>query len=209
MKLKVIGYADGWDSSFSDSAKSWAERAAIIDDIREYGYDFNGFQHQEFSRGCPVLNDGTICRYSRRDWGDIMAEAHGYQHPMAYTKFAFLIDGEDLPDMPDEDREIDLTDDYDFSQDLSETFVIHPSDCKVGEDRVTLIAQGRLRYIAKGDSLIIGDTQYQVLGVKQMVDVSPEVDVALYSSNEIKRKKAAEEYAKAPVISIIRVQKGD
>ncbi len=106
MRLKVIGYTDYDDDTFLDSKGSWAERAAIVDDLKEHGYDYTGFQHQEYPLGAPVLSDGTVCRYSQRGWGDFVAEAQGDYHPMAYAMYAFFADADDDGAMPTEERNI-------------------------------------------------------------------------------------------------------
>ncbi len=106
MKLKVIGYADYDDYHFRKETMSFAAKAAIVDDLKEHGYDYSGYNHQEWSLGCPVLNDGTICRLSQRGWGGVMAEAKGYNSPWDYALFAFNVyDGYD-PIMPANDRNV-------------------------------------------------------------------------------------------------------
>ena len=91
MKLKVIGWTY-YGTQLPQGKLGWAARNAIIDDIKEHGYLFSGWAHQEGNFCAPVLNDGKIYRFSQRGWGGVMAEAHGYTGRMDYTLFAFAGD---------------------------------------------------------------------------------------------------------------------
>ncbi len=77
MKYRVVGWTD-FESEEVDGVDghSFAERNAIIDEIRRKGYRFSGWDHQEMQTCTPVLNDGKARYYSQRGWGSIMAEAH-------------------------------------------------------------------------------------------------------------------------------------
>ena len=61
MKYKVIGwtYYDNSEILSSGNTIGFAERNAIIDEIRKHKYLFSGWQHQENWDGVvPILNDG-------------------------------------------------------------------------------------------------------------------------------------------------------
>ena len=60
MKYKVVGWTsyDGDDVPDSEGRIGYAECCAIIDAIKEHGYLFSGWDHQEMFDCAPVLNDG-------------------------------------------------------------------------------------------------------------------------------------------------------
>lgn len=92
MKYRVIGWTNYDDSSIKTSNKpmGYAERNAIIDDIRKNKYLFTGWHHQESWKNCvPVLNDGEKREFSQRGWGSLMAEAYGYLGNYDYSLFTF------------------------------------------------------------------------------------------------------------------------
>lgn len=75
MKYKVIGWTYAGNEMFPRHEKiTPCVSAAVVEDIRKHGYLFGGNQHEDY---CPVLNDGTYVLYTCRDWGAIMAQAHG------------------------------------------------------------------------------------------------------------------------------------
>ncbi len=106
MKLRVIGWTYYDDPHFEEGENSYAARSAIIADIKEHGYDFTGWHHEESDRGAPVLNDGKIRRYSQRGWGGLMADVYGEVDPFAYSRHAFCFrESYDEVRMPPEERE--------------------------------------------------------------------------------------------------------
>ena len=75
MQYKVVGWTDYFEDDYPAREGCPEVDRAVIAELREKGYKFDGFQHQ-YSRNCaPVLNDGTKVLYSMREWGAIMAEA--------------------------------------------------------------------------------------------------------------------------------------
>ena len=91
MKYRVIGWTNYDDESVPDKAGclGFAERNAIIDDIRKNGYLFSGWDHQEMWDCTPILNDGKKRCYSQRSWGGIMAEAYGDMGDYDYALYTF------------------------------------------------------------------------------------------------------------------------
>ncbi len=92
MKHKVVGWTfyDNTEIISKNDAVTYAERNAIIDDIRKHQYLFSGWHHQESLNGVvPILNDGKKRCFSQRTWGGIMAEAYGYNDDYAYASFSF------------------------------------------------------------------------------------------------------------------------
>jgi hypothetical protein len=96
MKYRVVGWTNYDDESVEESGNSigFAERNAIIDDIKNNGYLFSGYDHQEMWDCAPVLNDGKKRCFSQRGWGGVMAEAHGYFGAYDYPLFTFGVNEE-------------------------------------------------------------------------------------------------------------------
>lgn len=92
MKYKVIGWTwyDSYEIPFYDKTIGFAERNAIIDEIRKNKYLFSGWHHQESWENCvPILNDGKKRGFSQRGWGGLMAEAYGHMNDYDYSCFTF------------------------------------------------------------------------------------------------------------------------
>ena len=92
MKYKVIGwtYYEDYDIPFSDDTIGFAERHAIVDEIKKHGYLFSGWDHQESWLNCvPVLNDGKKRGFSQRGWGGVMAEANDEFGDYDYSIYTF------------------------------------------------------------------------------------------------------------------------
>ena len=107
MKYRVIGWTYYEDSEILDSGNTigFAERNAIIDEIRKHQYFFSGWHHLESWDGVvPVLNDGRKRCFSQRGWGGVMAEAYGYMGDYDYASFAFhqSVPGNKLHFAPDD-----------------------------------------------------------------------------------------------------------
>ncbi len=96
MKYKVVGWTSYDDTSVEDSGGriGFAEQNAIIDNIKENGYLFSGYDHQELWDCAPVLNDGKKRCFTQRGWGWVMAKAHGYFGAYDYSLFAFGVNEE-------------------------------------------------------------------------------------------------------------------
>ena len=107
MKYKVIGWTYYEDDAVLDKEGTigFAERNAIIDEIRKHKYLFSGWHHQESWYGVvPILNDGKKRCFSQRGWGSVMAEAYGYMGDYDYSSFTFYqsIDDKNLRFAPDD-----------------------------------------------------------------------------------------------------------
>lgn len=92
MKYKVIGwtYYEDYSIPSSDKTIGFAERNAIIDEIRKHNYLFTGWDHQESWENCvPILNDGKKRMFSQRGWGGVMAEAYGEMDDYSYSAYTF------------------------------------------------------------------------------------------------------------------------
>ena len=92
MKYKVIGWTwyENYNIPFSDDTIGFAERNAIIDEIKKHKYLFTGWDHQESWESCvPILNDGKKRGFSQRGWGGVMAEAYGDMGDYDYSNYTF------------------------------------------------------------------------------------------------------------------------
>ena len=92
MKYKVVGWTHPDDYSILSPEKpiGYAEIYAIVDDIKENGYLFSGWHHQEsYNNVVPVLNDGMKREFSQRSWGGIMAMANNEIGDYAYSRYTF------------------------------------------------------------------------------------------------------------------------
>ena len=122
MKYKVVGWTSYDDMSVEDSGNTigFAERHAIIDNIKANGYLFSGYDHQEMWDCAPVLNDGKKRCFSQRGWGGVMAEAHGYFGAYDYSLFTFGIKEEAVK----RPRNYFVADNFTPEEDLAEHFEI-------------------------------------------------------------------------------------
>ena len=92
MKYKVIGWTwyENYNIPFSNKSIGFAERHAIVDEIKKHKYLFSGYHHQEWWDNCvPILNDGKKRGFSQRGWGGVMAEAYEYFNDYDYAIFTF------------------------------------------------------------------------------------------------------------------------
>ena len=91
MKYRVVGWTDYESDEVPEThgCIGFAERNAIIDEIRKNGYLFSGWEHQESWDCVPILNDGKKRTFSQRGWGGLMAEAYGHLGSYDYAAFTF------------------------------------------------------------------------------------------------------------------------
>ena len=91
MKYKVIGwtYYDNEEILSQRGTIGFAERNAIIDEIRKHKYLFTGYDHQEGYNTVPILNDGRARLFSQRGFGGLMAEAYNKMGDYDYASFTF------------------------------------------------------------------------------------------------------------------------
>lgn len=72
-----------WDKFDSEKYKPFETieeikqaRMLIINELRDNGYHFSGYYHQNGEHGSPVFDNGKQYRTSLRVWGEIMADAY-------------------------------------------------------------------------------------------------------------------------------------
>lgn len=91
-KRQVIGWmtSPGFSAAFLRKEDSEEEEYdAVIRDIQQHGYLFAGEEHQdkEDEAVYPVLDDYRYHVFSRRGFGDLMAEAHGDFSEYGYARY--------------------------------------------------------------------------------------------------------------------------
>lgn len=217
MKLKVIGWTYYTNRRLPQGKVSWAAQYAIIDDIKEHGYQFSGWAHQE-GYGCvPVLNDGKLYRFSQRGWGGVMAEANGYTGMMDYSLFAFAGDREQ------EIRPEGGYDERDFAPpgSLNERFAFEVSKEDFSKYRnkrkLKLDDLPALKFLNAGDTLVFTcgeeSAEYIVTDVDRQKDLTEDEMIdwerRFYraAGHPDEMKKAEEEYKQIKTVMIVKVKK--
>ena len=160
MKHRVVGWTDWDNDEIEENSCSYAERNTIIDHIKEKGYCFTGYDHQEQSFCVPVLNDGKKRCFSQRAWGRIMAEAHGYFGDFDYSMFAFNWYEDDERNVyPDFTTDTFHHDSFIPETNLNENFTVRVTkkdfDLAFNTSMVTLKDLKKYRYIDIGDTLTL------------------------------------------------------
>lgn len=157
MKYKVIGWVSYDDDEFEESEQTYAKINAIIDNIKENGYLFTGWHHQEYLDCTPLLNDGTKVTFSQRGFGGVMAEAHGYYDPSDYSLFTFDFSIK-KSHLVFPKGTCDLSQIVD-AKTLNETFTLELSEKQyndvINNDKLIINDIPELRYIDVNDMLII------------------------------------------------------
>lgn len=72
---KVIDWV-AYDDHYRSANIDRATNNAIKREIREYGYRFSAWAHQENSPCAPLLDDLRVARFSREAWGSLMVACH-------------------------------------------------------------------------------------------------------------------------------------
>ena len=159
MKYRVVGWTDydSYDVKDVDGPIGFAERNAIIDDIKAHGYLFSGWDHQEMLECVPILNDGKKRCYSQRGWGGVMAEAHGDMGEYDYAGYAFDFSlKREMCVYPDSSL---YPEDFTPEKDLNEHFEIEVDEgifeLSQKQNPFFLDDTDTLRYIDKGDMLTL------------------------------------------------------
>ena len=157
MKYRVVGWTDydGDDAPDSGSPIGFAERHAIVDDIKKNGYLFTGWDHEERWGCTPVLNDGKKRCFSQRGFGGVMAEAHGETEPYAYARYTFMesITQRILPKTEYDPRH--FTPETELAEHLSLAVDGETVQRARGQNPILLPDDPALRYLDAGDTLTL------------------------------------------------------
>ena len=158
MKYRVVGWTwyDNPDLPYTENV-TWAERNAIIDDIKKHEYLFSGREHQEDF--APVLNDGVMRCFSQRAWGGIMAEAYGETGEYDYCGYTYGVNEKYRKTPDDVDDTYFCQEDFIPEENLNEEFKLEVSQ-EIFNEAITSICVALddldcLRYIDTGDTLTL------------------------------------------------------
>lgn len=228
MKLKVVGWTHYDFHDFKEGEFSWAVRMAVVDEIKKNNYLFSGWDHQESSYCAPVFNDGKMRRFSQRGFADIMAEAHGHTSYMDYSLYMFGLKPEArrMPERNVYPRDVVV------EKHLAETFTLEVDEqffnsvptsetldvfgYMVKRRGIKLPDLPELRYIAKGDTLVLTCQEkkatFLILDVdrsrnltfEERVDFMSRMD---YSHSQEERTKARQEFDSLPIVITLKVRK--
>ncbi len=152
MKYRVIGWTDYDNDLFQDGELSDAVMYAISDDIRENGYFFSGFDHQERLYGAPVLNDGKRRTFSQRGFGAVMAMAYDTEGDYAYSLYAFAVKPE-MCRMPSIEAEVGYKPDCDLTEDFEIELGVAEYEVAKDSHEITFEDIDYFRMIDRGDRL--------------------------------------------------------
>jgi len=190
MKYRVVGWTGYDDPDVEVAGCSEAALQAILCDIRENGYRFTGWDHQELSNCAPVLNDGCKRLFTQRGFGSVMAQAYGDYSRMGYTQYAFQsFFGYTPSHLPPYERaydpssfspETDLCEEFFYEVDR-ETF-----DAAVNREVIRLPNDPALLMIDGGDTLtlICGEERVSltVAHAERCPDLTPAEERAIYAA---------------------------
>ncbi|MBQ7375189.1 MAG: hypothetical protein IJW61_04390 [Clostridia bacterium] len=178
MRYKVIGWTSYDDKAYPNAKVSYAIKHAVVEDIKNNGYCFTGYHHQEYEGCVPVLNTGEKAVFSQRGFGDVMALANGMHGLYDYSLYAYTPDPNDkcyvLP-TAEPRRELiqgkkELAEEFVISLDF-ETFAKADITCELeledAEEYRLIEARDTVR-LTCGDM----DEKYWVLSVERKKDVS-------------------------------------
>lgn len=113
-KLCVVGWTDYDDEYFARCKGGDEAFDAVVESVREHGFLFGGDAHQDYSRCCPVLSDGTKYCFSWRGWGAVIAAA--YDRRGANGKLDHMSGYMDMMIKPSAIKRPDKDDEVDFSK---------------------------------------------------------------------------------------------
>ena len=158
MKYKVVGWT--WFNNpnvpYVDNI-GFAERNAVIDEIRKHQYLFSGREHQEDY--APVFNDGKMRCFSQRGWGSIMAESYNCMKKYDYSAFAYGVNSKYRKTPDDVEDSYFLEDDFVPETNLNEDFIVAVKedifDLAKSRNPVYMEDLEELRMIDAGDRLIL------------------------------------------------------
>lgn len=206
MKYKVIGWTYAFDEEVEYAPDTVAAENAIIDDIRENGYLFTGMDHQGCQNCTPVLNDGKKRIFSDREFGCLMAEAHGEG---SYVDYAFgFYDELDGGNTPPDSKHFDKNNFV--LEDISETFIFDVTkeqfDLAKSNKELKIDDSPSLRYIEAGDRVLIcfdGQSEcYDITNVEKGKDLPAEIVSKAYRGD----KEARELLNRAKIVILLTLE---
>lgn len=222
MKYRVVGWTHYDDVDVPHEFCSPAALQAILRDIRENGYLFTGWDHQETWDCAPVLNDGKMRRFTQRGFGSVMAFAHGNYTRMGYAVYAFR-----SPYAPYTEKRKQKTpsDERHFDPDEFVPETVENEEFTVNVTSETLVeAEGGKLKLADSEALTMldaGDTltlvtddaraSFLVTGAVRDRDISEEEEIEImalsYSQDLDKQRLADQRFEAAPWVLTLTLEK--
>ena len=179
MKYRVVGWTYYDNPDVEPTGCSEAALQAILRDIREHGYKFTGWEHQELSSGVPVLNDGFKRIFSQRSFGAVMAQAYGDFSRMGYTRYAFHEPFDSEPThMPPPERDFDplaFIPETDLREEFTYTVDREVLDAAARGECIRLPNDPALLMIDGGDTLTLCCEDERVRRTVASVDRGPDL----------------------------------
>ena len=222
MKYRVVGWTEYDNPNVPMESCSPAAMQAILRDIRENGYLFTGWDHQESPRCVPVLNDGKMRRFSQRGFGSVMAFAHGNYTRMGYALYAFYsphapYTKKNKQKMPSPDKSFDPQGFVTEAVQCEEfTVAVTPEVIAEAEGgKVKLTDCEALTMLDAGDTLTLtaADRQvsFLVTGAIRDRDISEEEEIEImalsYSRDPEKLRLADQRFEAAPWVLTLTLEK--
>lgn len=227
MKIKVVGWTEYDSSEFKEGENTSAVRMALIDEIKNNGYLFSGYDHQERSNCAPVFNDGKMRRFSQRGFGGIMAEAHGNNNPMGYAMYMFGLE----PSACSFPKNEIFKGDFQVEKNLNEIFILEVDEnflknalnlehITIGnisytEKTIKIEDLPELKYIDKGDTLIFKSNgkslAFSILDVKRerghsFAERIKYTTIMNNSNNKSEYESARKEFMALPIVLTLKVK---
>lgn len=72
----IVGWTDSYGSPHKQSEFTQEKRKALIEKIKQRGYNFNYMDHQTLPYCAPYYNDNTICVLTKQQWDSVINEAY-------------------------------------------------------------------------------------------------------------------------------------
>jgi len=220
MKWKVIGWTYYDCPLYKEGENTQAVVETISDEIKNKGYLFTGWHHQE-SNGCvPIMNDGKMRIFSSRSFGSIMAHAYNKNGMYDYSLFSDCIRTSNNFKTPKNDY---LLDDSLWTKKLSslnEEFTLEDDSIDLSKLKETLILKREFkfhddpyRFLDRNDTLIVKSKgkqkKFKVKNIevervlsKENYKVLNDYSISLYKHPENKDKRD-EYYQSIPIIQTI------
>lgn len=220
MKLKVIGWTHFDDRKYPEKEIDSVAYQAIYDEIKENGYLFSGWHHNEIDKCAPVLNDGCIRRFSQRSWGSLMADVLGEKGRYAYARYSFNTHfdvDEDRIKLPDKEvNEAEILPE----KELYEEHVIDADDKllieALSEGTIHLPDSPDKRYMHVKDTVLLINNGKKYRFRIRDIDIRKEIStrdliaykymgLSYYSDKEM--EKITRKYEEAPTVVVLTVKK--
>lgn len=76
MAISVIGWTDAYLSDYPTVSYTEERKRALIDRIKQRGYNFTYDAHQTLPAAAPFYSDNTLCVLTKKQWDEAMNEAY-------------------------------------------------------------------------------------------------------------------------------------